>query len=224
MQTCLETGHNRFLDRSMSLGPFLRRFMVACALIALLSATTAAANRSGQPSVRVRVYDYAAVPVDVLARAQDEVRHLYADIGVETTWLTTQRLSQGLEQSCVKRIHASDLSVIVLNASLTTRMAAPEGVLGMAATTPTAHGHLAYVFYDRLQNDSVQSHPISASTLAFVMAHEIGHLLLPYGSHSDAGVMRGRWSREALSRLDVRRLRFTPLQTRQIRQVLELAR
>jgi hypothetical protein len=170
----------------------------------------------------VRVYDYASVPLDVLAQAQDEVRHLYAAIGVDTTWLETPRLSPRPEDSSVKQyLRTSDLIVIVLNASMTSRMAPPEDVLGMAATTPTAHGHIAYVFYDRFENDSVQSHATRVSTLAFVMAHEIGHLLLPYGSHSDAGVMRGRWNRDAISRLDVRRLPFTSLQGRQIRHVLQ---
>jgi hypothetical protein len=200
-----------------------RSLRVACALVAFLSATAAAAERPNQPSVRVRVYDYASVPIDVLARAQDEVWHLYARIGVDTTWLETRRLSRRPEDSSLKEHdHASDLIVIVLNASMTTRMAPPEDVLGMAATTPTAHGHIAYVFYDRLRNDP-QSHASSVSTLAFVMAHEIGHLMLPYGSHSDAGVMRGRWNRDGFSRLDVPGLQFTPLQGRQIRHQLEIA-
>ena len=201
-----------------------RNFRVACALVAFLSATAAAAERHDQPPVSVRVYDYASVPVDVLDRAQDEVRHLYARIGVDTTWVETRHRSHHPEDASPKQhVQSTDVIVILLNASMTTRMAPPADVVGMAATTPTAHGHIAYVFYDRLQIDPRQSDASKVSALAFVMAHEIGHLLLPYGSHSDTGAMRGRWNRDALSRLDVRGLQFTPLQGRQIRRLLESA-
>jgi hypothetical protein len=106
---------------------------------------------------------------------------------------------------------------------MTTRMAPPEDAIGMAATTPTDNGRIAYVFYDRLQIDPLQSDDSNVAALAFVMAHEIGHLLLPYGSHSETGVMRGRWDRKTFRRLEVQRLRFTPLQGRQIRHLLDFA-
>lgn len=49
------------------------------------------------------------------------------------------------------------------------------------------------------------------------MAHEIGHLLLPYGSHSDTGIMKGHWDVEELRRLEPDTLRFTPWQAQMIR-------
>jgi hypothetical protein len=199
-----------------------RSFLIACALVAFLSATAAAAESHDQPPVEVRVYDYASVPVDVLDRAQNEVRHLYGRIGVDTTWLQTRPQSPRPENAALEQdVRSTDVIVILLNASMTTLMAPPADVVGMAATTPTAHGHIAYVFYDRLQTDPLQSDASKVAALAFVMAHEIGHLLLPYGSHSDAGVMLDCWNRDAFSRLDVRELQFTPSQGRQIRHLLK---
>jgi hypothetical protein len=54
--------------------------------------------------------------------------------------------------------------------------------------------------------------------MGLVIAHELGHLLLPFGAHSDEGVMRGRWEVRELQRLDVRQLGFTPFQAMQIRR------
>jgi hypothetical protein len=54
--------------------------------------------------------------------------------------------------------------------------------------------------------------------MSLVIAHEIGHLLLPYGSHSETGVMRSRWEVRELRSLDVRQLGFTPYQAQQIRR------
>jgi len=201
-----------------------RSFRVASALVVFLSATAAAAERPNQPPVGIRVYDYASVPVNVFHGAQHEVRHLYAEIGVDTTWVEMRRRSHRAQDASLKNVHSTDVIVIILNESMTTRMAPPAEVVGMATTSPTVHGHIAYVFYDRLQSDPLQSDASKVAALAFVMAHEIGHLLLPYGSHSDAGIMRGRWNRNAFSHLDVPRLQFTPLQGRQIRHLLELAR
>jgi len=186
-----------------------------------LSATAAAAERPDQRPVGIRVYDYASVPVNVFHRAQHEVRHLYAEIGVDTTWVEMRRRSHRAQDASLKNVHSTDVIVIILNESMTTRMAPPAEVVGMATTSPMAHGHIAYVFYDRLQSDPLQSDASKVAALAFVMAHEIGHLLLPYGSHSDAGVMLDCWNRDAFSRLDVRELQFTPLQGRQIRHLLK---
>lgn len=201
-----------------------RSFTIACALVVMfVSATSVVADAVDRPSVKVRVDDYALVAVDLLARAQDEVKQLYAAIGVETTWLETRRLSDPYDVSHMEDANAAELTVIVLSSSMTTRMAPPEDAMGMAARTPTNNGRIAYVFYDRLQIDPLQSDASNVAALAFVMAHEIGHLLLPYGSHSDTGIMRGRWDRKTFRRLEVQRLRFTPLQGRQIRHLLDFA-
>jgi hypothetical protein len=185
------------------------------------SATSVVAEPVDKPSVKVRVDDYASVAVDLMARAQDEVKQLYAAIGVETTWLETRRLSDCVDISHTEDADAAELTVIVLSSSMTSRMAPPRDAIGMAATTPTDNGRIAYVFYDRLQIEPLQSDASSVAALAFVMAHEIGHLLLPYGSHSDTGIMRGRWDPKTFRRLEVQRLRFTPLQGRQIRHLLD---
>ena len=186
-----------------------------------LSATAGAADRGDKRSVTVRVDDYASIADDLLATVQDEVG-VYTGIGVETTWVETRRKSSELPDTPTR--NAADLTVIVLSPSMTTRMAPPEDAIGMAANTAhTGQGRIAYVFYERLQTVTLQCDGSDVAALTFVMAHEIGHLLLPDGSHSDTGVMHGRWNRETLRRLDVRRLRFTPLQGRQIRRLRGLA-
>jgi hypothetical protein len=117
-------------------------------------------------------------------------------------------------------IGVPDLTVIVLDPSMTTRMAPPPDAIGLAAHTQSERGRIAYVFYDRLRVVTLQRDASEVTALSLVMAHEIGHLLLPYGSHSDAGVMRGHWDLGGFRHLDIRRLRFTPLEGQQIRHML----
>ena len=200
----------------------LRLLTLACGLMAMVaSAPRAAAEPVDLPSVKLRVDDYAAVAAGLLARAQDGVTQLYGAIGVETKWLKTRRLSNRLPATPFSvDSGAPDLTVILLDPGMTTRIAPSPDAIGLAAKTPSEQGRIVYVFYDRLRMVTLQREANDTAALTLVMAHEIGHLLLPYGSHSDAGVMRGHWDLEGFRHLDIRRLRFTPLQGQQIRRML----
>jgi hypothetical protein len=61
-----------------------------------------------------------------------------------------------------------------------------EGVVGDAASSRG----VARVFYRRLLAASAL-HPVDVSVvLGHVISHELGHLLLPPGSHAAVGIMR----------------------------------
>jgi hypothetical protein len=53
--------------------------------------------------------------------------------------------------------------------------------------------------------------------LAYVMAHEMGHLLLPPGAHSPSGIMRPDWDGDDLRHIASGSLQFTPAQANAIR-------
>jgi hypothetical protein len=198
-----------------------RRLTVLLGLITglTLMGPSASGQRLDIPSVTIRIDDYAAVPAHQLARAQDDVTQLYAAIGVETVWLGAHGVSSVASRTlpAVSR-RPADLTVIVLGPQMLDRLAPPEDVVGAAPCTTTERGRVAYVFYPRLRMIAVGSREDDPDLMGLVIAHELGHLLLPYGSHSDTGVMRGRWEVRELQRLDVRQLGFTPFQAQQIRR------
>ena len=49
------------------------------------------------------------------------------------------------------------------------------------------------------------------------MAHEIGHLLLPFTGHADSGIMRGEWTPDDLLLTHSILLIFTPQQSKLMR-------
>ena len=51
-----------------------------------------------------------------------------------------------------------------------------------------------------------------ATLLAFTMAHEMGHRLLPAPSHAIAGIMRADWGGQEFRDIADHSLRFTPAQ------------
>ena len=110
-----------------------------------------------------------------------------------------------------------DLRIIVLGTQTPEGEALSPYAAGSAPGTRTERGRIAYVFYDRVRTIAQKAHQVDGDPLGIVIAHEIGHLLLPYGSHSDTGLMRGLWSAEEIRRIDVRTLAFTPSQARDIR-------
>ena len=57
----------------------------------------------------------------------------------------------------------------------------------------------------------------ASQLLGHVMAHELGHLLLPHGAHSVAGVMRPEWDRAQVQAAAEGLLTFTPDQADLIR-------
>ena len=60
-----------------------------------------------------------------------------------------------------------------------------------------------------------------AQLLGFVMAHEMGHMLLPYGAHSQVGIMRPEWDRAQVKNAVEGVLTFTPVQAALIRARLQ---
>ena len=65
--------------------------------------------------------------------------------------------------------------------------------------------------------------PVNEAELGFVMAHEIGHLMLPGSSQTDTGPMKNHWHVRDLQRLNLLTLDFSAEQADQIRRTLENA-
>lgn len=79
---------------------------------------------------------------------------------------------------------------------------------------------VAYVFYDRVQQVARRYQTSDGSVLGVAIAHEIGHLLLPYGSHSSSGLMKAVWDNRQFFLARGGLLRFTAQQAALIRSHL----
>jgi hypothetical protein len=90
----------------------------------------------------------------------------------------------------------------------------PASVLGVA---PYQSGRV-YLFWDRIARRAWENRVLPQIVMARVLAHEIGHHLLPLQGHSDSGIMRPF--------VDYRvgePPAFTPTQAASIRQLLSAA-
>jgi hypothetical protein len=161
------------------------------------------AANDGMPSVFLYLANEAGVSSDIVGDARQEVIRIYAQIGVTVIWAEHATGSP------------KDPMVIIIP-PITGEWVGPTS-LGLALRGANSSGRVAYVFYDRVQPLARKHQMSDASLLGLVIAHEIGHLLLPYGSHSPSGLMQGEWDEGQFLLARARLLRFTAQQAELIR-------
>ena len=85
-----------------------------------------------------------------------------------------------------------------------------------------APGRVAWLYYSRI-HDLAQLLHLDVSLLGHVMAHEMGHLLLPYGAHAATGLMKAGWDTRQAFLAASGALTFDPSQAALIRTRLRRA-
>ena len=134
----------------------------------------------------------AHVRAEVLRAAEEDAGIIFAATGVHLVWLdepsaanapfdVTVKIAAGMTPAMVPNTSVGDLSL---------------GFAAVAATGEGLRGHLAWVFFDQIETHAEQHHVHISRLCALVLAHEIGHLLLPAG-HSERGLMRATWDLRA---------------------------
>jgi len=163
-----------------------RTFMTGLAftVITLFTAGQAPAAQHDANALVVHVDNHARIPSAILARAEAEAARVYAAAGVRTTWV------HGDDEADARDAGGLHLRVLLLCDEMTNHKANAENigpdVLGRAAK----QAGRAYIFTGRVVNVALQHGRLLQLVLGRVMAHEMGHLLLPPGSHSGTGIMQ----------------------------------
>ena len=180
-----------------------RRCLIGAALSIELTLGRPVAASDGRPSVVLYLANEAGISPDIVSDARQEVDRIYAQIGVRVIW--------------AEHPTGSPKDPIIILPPTTGREAGPRALGFAVRGANTSGGRLAYVFYDRVE-PLARTHQMSdASLLGVAIAHEIGHLLLPYGSHSPRGLMQADWDDRQFVLARARLLRFTAQQAKQIR-------
>jgi hypothetical protein len=135
---------------------------------------TATSDRR-EATIVLHVVNFAALSRDVLDPARDRVAKVYESIGVRTVWVDSE---QAVEKHLDGGLHL-------------TAMLLSHEMLGISDDAfGRAHPGIgrAYIFCNRVR--SMPGPKFFASQLGAVIAHEVGHLVLPEKGHSRSGIMR----------------------------------
>jgi len=154
-------------------------------LMAFTAQSRASARESQDPervSVLVRVDNMANVPADIVRVAEGRAAEVFGGIAVRLEWIDGQTANRDMV--------IAPYTVVLVSGGVVPGKAAKKGVVDTVVGEAAAAAHRAYVFYDRIVALGAISRPNLASTLGDVIAHELGHLMLPVNSHSSSGIMR----------------------------------
>ena len=164
----------------------------------------------------LRIYDTTGVTAVEHAHAETAAMAALhsADIDLTWQWCAGGPASRGAVP-CVAPASAEVLTIRIVHPSQT-------GVaLGEAyVDTGRARGSLATVFIDRVHALADAAGIDRGTLLGRVAAHEVGHLLAGDDRHAASGLMRARWTADALQRNSDRAWTFSPGQARQLQRRL----
>ena len=136
-------------------------------------------NQPARLAIGVHLINAANISEGALRQAESQVTRIYHAIGADIEWV---------------RGAANDaqLTVVIAPHSAEQYARAP-GTLGLTTSTTSERGRHGYVFADRVAVTARGSGLSISDLLGPVIAHEMGHMLLPHG-HSDQGLMRAAWN------------------------------
>jgi len=146
---------------------------------AVFYVAVALAGDTAVPTVVLHVTDFQGVAADQLASAQREASKIYSSIGVRLVWRNGSAKLDSVGR-------AVNVDVVILDKDMADRHNRDLTVFGQASHATRR----AYIYYSRIMAYSMLRHGNPDRALAIVLAHELGHVLLPEYSHASTGIMR----------------------------------
>lgn len=209
----------------------LRFYLLAGLVFTVDFAAAGQATQDGQREasliVNLHVIDYAEVPKNTLIQAEQVVTNIFHQVGVDIVWLHVpvpsgkKRNPPASTQPVTPSGPHMRISIYPQSMAkpLEDRLGNMDHVFGFAPRTEKQSGRWIYIFYHRVEElvrkRRLQEH--RTRILGLAMAHELGHLLLPFHSHSRKGIMRAQWNRQDFQLAAHGNLGFTPKQAELVR-------
>jgi hypothetical protein len=153
---------------------------VSAALLTAHAAT--AADAKERATIVLHVDDFASLLPGDLVTAETVVRRTFAAAGVRTVWRLGRDKAPRIEG-------ARYLKVLVLSRQMGERKISIDGVGANVLGQAAKEGGRAYIFSHRVVALAARNGRDLGSLLGRVIAHEVGHLVLPEYGHSATGIM-----------------------------------
>jgi hypothetical protein len=180
-------------------------------------------------AITIHVCNYAGVASQTLHEAEQAAGAVFRNAGVTLAWEEMAAAKSGSTEtsSAAKVSTLSDIRLNIVSDLLLGRPDLPSNALGVAPGQGPGRGTI-YVFDERIKTlfwGLMDAHLIGTrdvllskgQILGYVIAHEVGHLLLNEELHSTRGIMRGSWGIGDLRSIASGLMRFTPKEAEGIR-------
>jgi hypothetical protein len=172
-------------------------------------------------TLTVRLYNTAGIADQELQAARGAAELILRDSGLDVVFrqCASRVSSTARVDSCSEPLAPTEVVVRVIDAPAFNATLHPDAYGVTYVIRDIDRGWLATVFSDRIHGAATRVDVEPGTLLGRVIAHEVGHLLLGNGYHSDDGVMRGEWSDELLARTGGE-WRFTRVEAARMQRVL----
>jgi predicted metalloprotease len=182
-------------------------------MLAMFSAGTLyAAER-----MNVSVCNQGHFPEPLIAQAEAEADTVFRSMDVEVVWAKCQG------EVSIEEAGRGFRFVIRLRNDHPPKASGPASLdaMGRAYVSAPNDGYMADIYYKAVQ-EIAERHGTDADGLfGYVIAHELGHLLLGPG-HSPHGIMHAPWNNSDAMAVKQRGLKFTATQQERIRRNLQV--
>jgi len=179
----------------------------------LVSLVGLGAQSPDTPRITVFVYNYAAIPPDVLVKTETETARIYQLGGIEIQWLDCPLSPPEASRfpECQVSPRPTTLALRLLSQSMAERAGQAQKCLGFAPSPDNgSFATIANVFAHEAEQLAKRRDMPQSVILAHLMAHEMGHLLLGDNSHSVNGIMHIPWRPKELEIIREGRMAFMP--------------
>ena len=166
--------------------------MKILAMVTMMATAMAWAGESGRAQERkVMVCVDPSADGPQIRSAEVLASRLFARIGVTIDW---------------RKLRSCPASENALQVSLSYHTPPDQRPGALAYALPYERSHIV-LFYDRIQKSDPD---LVKQRLAYVLAHEITHMLEGITRHSKTGIMKAQWDREDRFEIGVGHLEFAP--------------
>jgi hypothetical protein len=166
--------------------------------------------------VNVQMSSQVEAPPDLLRDGRAAASNIFAGIHIRLIWAGPTQQVSSAAAGCVGEPATYDLAVEIVP-----HAPASFSDVALAMALPHADsGVRIVIFYDRVEPLLRGHQAPQAAVLGYVLAHEIAHVLQGIARHSEAGIMRARWTDNDLKQMGIRVLTFTPEDVQLIRRRL----
>ena len=155
----------------------------------LVGAAVAAEGKGGgdgRPGVFVHIENRGVVLPEIVGGAREQLEHVFdaAGVGVESS-------AEPDHDRCANQF---TIHVVILGGSNADRFTERERVNRKVLAQASSEARRVYVFWDRV-GPAVDGQAIPRDdALGIVLAHELGHVLLPGRGHSPHGIMQANYN------------------------------
>ena len=174
-----------------------------------VEAAQGARQKQSDPPLTLAIYNHAHVSEQTLTDVESVASEIFRRAGVQLVWL--DGFAYAAERRKTEIPTPEDPAILVVKLQPKSEVAR-YGVRSVCGGLGFESGAIIFV-----PSSDARGGTPNAGSLGYILAHEIGHMVLGPNAHSLVGIMRGTLNEEAWTQAEQGSLGFTKSQAGQIR-------